>query len=747
MSDKKLDEGVDPEEPMSPEASLEIDAVSNPDPTPDSVKKAVDWWRCYRIGPVSGRYEGDMISPSTGRYALDLRVDIDPRYANSPVMERVSADLYRKYAFRWFGKEYSWRVYQESWIIDAPELTWHRCHVEIDGEVRYWNGGHFATTAAITIPWGSFKAAGPARVTLSTSDGQTQVYECARKSHAFREITLEVDYCNSVNQSPTMPSYDTDLHNNRPSGLPQRVLDIREAYLEAGIDMAINPTHTIIDDSAPEFDTWSPDELHDAMEQHFSDYKGAWPKWHMWCILAGTYEKSSVGGIMFDAKAIYGGAGEAPDRQGCAVFRNHGWFNQLVDNPTTQAQAAAMRKLLYTYVHEIGHAFNFLHSWDKARPDALSWMNYDWKYDQRNGANEFWKNFEFRFDDDELIHIRHGNRAAVIMGGDDWASGGHIELTSDVFADAEGELPIELLVRSPAYFDFMQPVSLEFRLKNLSDLTLELDTRLNPEYGGVVVYIQKPNGRTVQYSPILCKVATPETTQLKPLQKNEKNKGDDRFSENVFLSFGVDGYYFDNPGEYLVKAVYHGGGDILIPSNVHRIRIGRPFERAEERIAQDYFNYSTGMALYLEGSSSPYLDSGMNTLHEIVERFPKSRLAAQTKLTFAKNLKRDFYRIEEDKRKLKLYRQAEPEKVLGLTAETLQHQKEDENTLTNLDYHEVRRLRVDTLAQIGEITEAKEEINQTVEYLKQKGVNQPVLKKITAYGDDLGKGKRKRKPR
>ena len=32
-----------------------------------------------------------------------------------------------------------------------------------------------------------------------------------------------------------------------------------------------------------------------------------------------------------------------------------------------------------------------------------------------------------RFDDEELVHIRHGDRSAVIMGGDDWGSGGHLE--------------------------------------------------------------------------------------------------------------------------------------------------------------------------------------------------------------------------------------------------------------------------------------------------------------------------------
>jgi len=693
--------------------------------------------------PVSGRYEGQQISPVRGRFELDLRVDIDPNGANSPVTNRISADLYRAYHFRWFGKTYSWKVYRESWIVDEPVVEWQRSRVEISGEVRFWKGDHPLTTLHISMPWGLFKASGPATVTLSSSTEQAQVFECTRKSDAFREITLEVDICNSVNSAPVLPSYDTHLHKHRPADLPQRVLGIREAYLEAGIDLTINPEHTLIDDSHSDFDTWSPDELHDAMEQHFSRYSGSEPKWHMWCILAGTFDSAGVGGIMFDAKSIYGGAGEAPDRQGCAVFRNHRWFRNLTANPATEAQAAAMRKLLYTYVHEIGHAFNFLHSWDKGKPDALSWMNYDWKYDNRNGANEFWKNFEFRFDEDELIHLRHGDRASVIMGGDDWASGGHLEMTSDVFADAEGQLPVELLVRSPGHFDFMQPVNLEFRLRNLSDLELEMDTRLNPEFGGVVIYIRKPNGKTVQYAPILCKVAEKEITVLKPLQKDKKNKGEDRRSENVFVSFGVDGYYFDEPGEYHIKAVYHGGGDILIPSKVHRLRIGRPFEREEERIAQDYFNYSTGMTLYLNGSSSPYLDSGMNTLQEIVERFPESRLAAQTKLTLAKNLQRDFYRIEDKKKELTLYRGADPDSVISLTDDTLERHQTDEETLTNLAYHEVRRLRADTLAATGDISKAKRELSQTIKYLKEKGVNQPVLQEIQNYAESLEKISRK----
>src|SRR5690606_14543968 len=143
--------------------------------------------------------------------------------------------------------------------------------------------------------------------------------------------------------------------------------------------------------------------------------------------------------------------------------------------------------------------FNLLHSWDKGRPDSLSWMNYDWRYDNRHQPGAFWHDFELRFDDDELVHIRHGDRAAVIMGGDPWASGGHAEaLDSGLMAVDDRGAPLELLVRSQGYFELMEPVAIELRLRNLlPDQALEVDARLHPEYGTVLVQIKRPDGSIV----------------------------------------------------------------------------------------------------------------------------------------------------------------------------------------------------------------------------------------------------------
>ncbi len=58
------------------------------------------WWPCRRIGPVSGRYEGDRSGTGTLPNVLHLRVDIDRRSQNSPVMNRVSGDFYQRFVFK-----------------------------------------------------------------------------------------------------------------------------------------------------------------------------------------------------------------------------------------------------------------------------------------------------------------------------------------------------------------------------------------------------------------------------------------------------------------------------------------------------------------------------------------------------------------------------------------------------------------------------------------------------------------------
>jgi hypothetical protein len=708
---------------------------------------------------ISGQYEGEMTSPTSGLGLLDLRIDVDKRYPNSPIMKRVSGDFYQLNKITVPGSPPKiTRVYRESWIVNNPIVKTASGKVTITGKVTFWKGTHPSNTLKITMNVPQPGVTSSCIVTFARPGGQAQVYNCTKKSDAFRTLNLEIDVCKSVNVEPVLPLCSTTGHPIKPAGVSQRMLNIEESYREAGVAVNIRPERTVIDDSNVAFGTWSDAELHNAMETYFSQIAGPWPKWEMWGILAGSYEEPAVGGIMFDAATTFGGAGKAPERQGFAVFRKHEWFDALVPGtPANDAQAAAMRQFLYTWVHEAGHAFNFLHSWDKNRPEALSWMNYDWRYDNLNGADSFWSNFLFRFDDEELIHLRHGDRSAVIMGGDPWASGGHLEAPPGAehliappgaMASVEGEQPIELLVRSKEYFEFMEPVAIELRLRNLfTDMPLTLDSRLNPEYGGVVIYIRRPDGRILEYAPVMCKLAYTNPKQLMPLAPGQE-AGPDRYSEEVLISYGRYGFYFDEPGEYHVRALYQGAGDLLIPSNVHRLRVGTPLTRELDKTAQDYFSYEVGMNLYLEGSRSSHLEKGFDLLREMSAKYKNNLLGAKLAMTVANGLTQPFFQLEEadgararkgeERFKLTQAYKADPKGALKLTEAAVDvFQKADEKAL-NLSYRQLVSQRVDCLVQLERPKQAVKELDELHDHLKSTGANAPVLTQISNLAETIG---------
>ena len=729
-------------QPPEPE---ELDRPVRPEPLPDDWRRLPDdwrrrrrlpddWWRCLRRGPVSGRYRGEMTAPNNGRYELVLRVDIDPRHANSPVMDRISGDVFQKYRFKWRGRIREWTVYRESWIVDDPSVNWEKCYVDIKGSVRYWKGSHPSTRIGIRIPWTTFRPAGPASVKFWETGNQTSdQYTCQRESSAFRDLTVEVDVCDSVDSAPVLPEYDTHAHNTRPPGLPQRTLTLEETYEEAGVDITVNPHHTVIDDSASQFNTWSVAELHDAMETHFSQYGGGWPKWHMWGVLAGDYDNSAVAGIMFDARAAYGGAGEPPERQGFAVFRNHSWFDDLPSGtPSNQAEAEAMRQYLYTWVHEAGHAFNFLHSWDKGRANSLSWMNYPYRV-----AN-FWNDFELRFDDLELLHMRHGDRDAVIMGGDAWATGGHLEDASEVpvnqMAPVEGSPPGELQIRSEGYFDPFEPKLIELRLRNLmGDFPMDVDRRLQPEYGNVTVFIRRPDDTIVRYKPVYHQIGESEMVTLDA--PDRATEGEDRYSETVFIGYGKDGAYFDQPGEYEIRAAYQDRDDLRLVSNTHTVRVGGPQSREENRLMERYFTDEVGLCLSFNGSRSPHLEQGMEVLREVADQFEDTLAGAKAATTVAASLKKPFFSVRDGT--LTEIEEAKPEEALQYTESARDIYQKREDKSLNIPYHELMRIRAELLKEVGEDEQARDEIETLRDDLADRGVNQPVLEDIEKFRDSL----------
>jgi hypothetical protein len=204
-------------------------------------------------------------------------------------MNRVSGDFYQAFQTTLPGQPPRVaKTYIESLIVDHPQVTWSTDHVGIEGNVRFWTGTHPATAVAIRIGWDNSLQTRTGMVTLTETGGGQRSFTCRRSSECFRSLELEMAVCSSVNNEPLRPKYDTRWHNNRPANLPGRMLAIETAYRETGVDVSIDPNVTVIDDSAPQFRTWTAAELHDATESHFSRFGGAWPNWALWGLMAGS---------------------------------------------------------------------------------------------------------------------------------------------------------------------------------------------------------------------------------------------------------------------------------------------------------------------------------------------------------------------------------------------------------------------------------------------------------------------------
>ena len=220
--------------------------------------------------------------------------------------------------------------------------------------------------------------------------------------------------------------------------------------------------------------------------------------------------------------------------------------------------------------------------------------------------------------------------------------------------------------------------------------------------------------------------------------QNPTVPGSDRYSETLFLSYGGGGFYFDAPGEYRVQAIYQGAGDLLIPSNVHRIRIGYPNSKEEDGLAQEFFSPEVGLSLYLKGSQSPYLAKGMACLESMADRYRDTGLGHQLATILAHSASRSFFRISDATQPvLKQVHTADPQKALKLTQPVLARYQEANRKAFNIAYHQLVRYRTALRSELGQTEEAKKELSTLQRDLKNRGVNPSVLDEIKAYGASL----------
>jgi hypothetical protein len=587
------------------ESEADTEAIADPDALP-----------IHSRSPVSGLYARPNVKAKAApAFPLgpappgirpirkeEIRLDVDGRYPQMMVSGTISGFLVAR--IHWIARLTAIGANKWSgaiWYKDGAAASFPYTAVEVTA-----HGSPFPNHRSVKI---KFSGVGVPK--------RTVVYRF--RSKYFRTVNFEFDFQQGEIADTEI---DSCAHPNRPASLPCETLTIPKVFRRLGCQVTANAGSSPV--PAPPGATWSDMEMHDAMQIHWSRFANA-AQWAMWVFYASLHEVGMTrGGIMFDDIG-------PNHRQGTALFVDSFIAQPPAGDPNPAAWIDRMR--FWTAVHEMGHGFNLAHSWQKSlgapfgtpwvpladEPEARSFMNYPYNVD--DGQAAFFADFEFRFSDQELVFIRHAPERFVQMGNAAWFDHHGFE---EAAVPAEPTLQLELRVnRERARYEFMEPVWLELKLKNVGDQPRLVDADVL-DADSLTVILKKQGKEARQLIPFRQKCTQPVTKALMP--------GDSIYG-TVLASAGVNGWDVAEPGTYKIQAAAHVGDEDVVSAPLD-LRIAPPNSRDEEYIAGDLFDQGPARVLTLGGSGGgiPFLEGANDVLQEIVERFPERRISLHARV-------------------------------------------------------------------------------------------------------------------
>jgi hypothetical protein len=471
------------------------------------------------------------------------------------------------------------------------------------------------TSVSIVVTPGIFALGRNATVTFSAAGLPPRVITYAYKSAYFHKVEFEFDAEATI--TPGL-SIQTHAHPNRPATLPSETLSIQAVFQRSGFKVSTSPNPSVI--AAPPGTTWSDMEMHDAMTAFWSRFTSS-AQWAMWVLFARQHEMGSgLGGIMFDDIG-------PNHRQGTSLFYDSFISTAPVGDLNPAAWVSRMH--FWTAVHEMGHAFNLAHSWQKAlgtawiplanEPEARSFMNYP--YNVAGGQAAFFADFAFRFSNPELLFMRHAPAKFVRMGDADWFENHAFEQAA---VHPMPPLSLEVRFNRPrSVYEFMEPVVAELKLKNISSTPQVVDENILKTLDGITIALKREGSPARQYTPYARYCVKPTPKVLAPAQA---------IYGSVYLTAGLNGVDVAEPGRYVIQAALHQPeGDIVSAPTALRIAPPRSFE--EEVIAQDVLTDAVGRVMAFDGSN--VLKGANDTLREVVAKLGDRRVARHARIPLA----------------------------------------------------------------------------------------------------------------
>lgn len=499
-------------------------------------------------------------------------------------------------------------------------------------------------------------------------------------SDHYRVLNIEVDKLDGL---PWPPNYSTrDIPaDHQPAEIGDQQINLGTLFARAGIDARIHHNDGALDASMAsqtgrpgEEDRWDEREMHEMMDTAYSRNLSD-REWWLYLLIVTrfdggpaynsqteTFEFDSQGNILNDGVGTTGiifdhSSGNIRDpwtpffewfssnqpefkhlfdfgrdgsfsnsraRQGAAVF-----WREMLDFVDIDEAWYRDRQYLRTIVHELGHALNLAHAWLVGRPDTTSPMMYPQRYPHGGSSDErvrnYWRDYDYNFDPEEVFHFCHGFYHEVIPGGRlefmEWTE-------SSVFNDASAggtRSNITMAIEpTKQVFRFTEPVTVKVRLRNHSSESLPVG-RLSPAYGDVKFVIKRPNGTIEEYRP--------------PLLKCEHTKdaldGGKEIEHMTSLAVGNKGFVFDAPGRYeITTSIPDPSSGVLVIAKPISIWVSYP-QNEDEDVASRVFDPQAALFLYMGGGD--HLVSGRDALLDLTARYPKHPFSAHANLVLGLN--------------------------------------------------------------------------------------------------------------
>jgi hypothetical protein len=478
------------------------------------------------------------------------------------------------------------------------------------------------------------------RLTLSGAGVASRSYDLEFESQFFDSVEFEVDRV--ADAGVALTSYDVASHPNRPADLPSEALSFATIYQRAGFDVTMSPNTSVLPTVGTGANTtWSDSEMHNAMVTYWSRHADR-AQWALWILYARQHDQGrSLGGVMFDDIG-------AQHRQGTAIFTD----SFIQDVPDGDANPAAWRQRMtfWTAIHEMGHAFNLAHAWQKAlgvvdgapgdpwiplanEPESRSFMNYPFRV--AGGESSFFSDFRFRFTDDELLFMRHAPRRFVQMGNSEWFVNHGFEAPNALERSARWDLRIRPN-RELNRYSFLEPVVMELKLTNTTARAASVEEDLLADGRHIRVFIQREGGLARQWRPLISRCHHEKAIPLGP---NASLYG----THPIGISTG--GFLIDEPGFYKVQAALTLGSEVIV-SNVLRLYVAPPSSQDESALAPDYFTEEVGRVLAFDGA--PSLVGARDTLQNLIGRCPTHPASLHARVALSAPLLRDYKELHAD---------------------------------------------------------------------------------------------------